>query len=208
MDYISLLIIGFIVGLSGAMLPGPMLVYTISKVLQGKKINALFIVLGHIFIEAVTIVLILWGLKPIISSKILYNFVLILGAAVLILMGLHIIFRASQMNLSIKNKNISFSSGLIVGGAFFTAFNPTFPTWWVSVGVSLLSRALLVGILGVIVLVLGNWLADLAWFSLVALALDSGKLWLNDRRYQLVLRILGVILVGLGLWFILQIRRQ
>jgi len=205
MNYISLGIIGFIVGLSGAMLPGPMLVYTISEVLRGKKTSALFIVLGHIFIESVMIVLLLAGLKQIVGSKTVHNVLSVLGAGVLILMGLHIIFRAKQMKLSIDRK-INFSSGLILGGIFFTAFNPTFPTWWVSVGASLLFRALSVGLLGVVILVLGHWLADLAWFSLVGFVVSRGKLWLDEGRYQLMLRILAVILIGLGFWFIFQIR--
>lgn len=204
MGYFALVAIGFIVGLSGAMLPGPMSVYVISIALKSKVTNVLWIVLGHIFIEAVMVVLLLLGLKQIIGSKVVFNVLTILGAGVIILMGLYIFFRASQMKLYL-NKNISFSSGLIVGGIFFTAFNPTFPTWWVSVGAALLSRALLFGSIGVIVLVLGHWLADLAWFSLLGFAVARGKLWLNERRYQVMIRILGLVLFGFGLWFIVQI---
>lgn len=204
MNYLILGIIGFTVGLSGAMLPGPMLVYTVSKVMQGRTTAAIWIVLGHMFIEAVTVVLLLLGLKQIIGSRMVYNVLSILGAGVLILMGLHIIFRANQMKLFI-NRKINFSSGLIFGGIFFTAFNPTFPTWWLSVGASLLSRALLFGLLGVVILVLGHWLADLGWFSLVAFVTARGKFWLNERKYQFVLRVLALILIGLGFWFILQL---
>lgn len=187
------------------MLPGPMLIYAISKVLQTGAISIILIVLGHIFIEAVMVILILLGLKQIIGSAVLYNVLSMLGAGVLVLMGMNIFFRASQMKLPL-NKNINFSSGLIMGGIFFTVFNPTFPTWWVSVGATLLSRALLFGLTGVIALVLGHWFADLAWFSLVGFVVGRGKLWLNDRRYQLLLKFLSVILVGLGFWFIRQVR--
>jgi threonine/homoserine/homoserine lactone efflux protein len=103
------------------------------------------------------------------------------------------------------NKNINFSLGLVTGGMFFTAFNPTFPIWWISVGATLLSRALLLGLRGVIAFVLGHWLADLAWFSLVGFAVGKGKLWLNDRRYQLLLKFLSITLIGLGFWFIHQV---
>lgn len=218
MNYFSLGVIGFIVGLSGAVLPGPMLVYTISEVLRGKTINALLIVLGHIFVEAVTVVLLLLGLKQIIGSKIIFNILTILGAGVIISMGIHIFLRTNQMKLSINpvrcplsngvNRNINFSSSLVFGGIFFTAFNPTFPTWWVSVGAVLLSRALLLGLAGVVILVLAHWLADLAWFSLVAFAVARGKLWLDDKKYQFVLKTLALVLIGLGFWFIFQLKSQ
>ncbi|MBU0878991.1 MAG: LysE family translocator, partial [Candidatus Omnitrophica bacterium] len=141
----------------------------------------------------------------IIGLKIVNNFLAILGGGALILMGVHIIYKAGQVNLAI-NKKINFSSGLIWGGIFFTAFNPTFPAWWVSVGVTLLFRALSFGLLGVVVFVLGHWLADFVWYFLVGLCVSRGKLWLSEKRYQLALRIVGIILIGLGSWFVWTLR--
>lgn len=205
MNYFTLGVLGFIVGLSGAMLPGPMSVFVISEVLHRRLRSVNLIVLGHMLTEAVMVILLLSGLKRIISSKIVFNFLSILGAVVLIFMGMHIFFRTSQMKLSI-NRNINFSSGLILGGIFFTAFNPTFPAWWMSVGASLLSRALLFGLLGVFILLLGHWLADLGWFLFLGFAVSKGKVWLNDRIYQLILKVLGVILAGLGFWSAFQLK--
>ena len=204
--YIFLGIMGFVVGLSGAMMPGPMLVYTISQVLEKKKESVFWIVCGHMCIEAVMIILILLGLKQLIGSKAVYNTVSLLGAVGLIFMGTTIIIRAKKIKLAF-GENLNFTSGLVTGGIFCTAFNPTFPLWWVSIGASLLSRALLAGALGVMALVFGHWLADLGWYSMVASAVGRGKLWLNERRFQICLKILGVILLGMGFWFIMQVKK-
>ena len=201
MNYSSLLIIGFIVGLSGAVLPGPLLIYIISKALQGRMVNGVKIVFGHMLVEVVAIVLILLGLKEAIGSDIVSNILAIIGGLALIMVGLCIIFKATHMKLPIDTK-INFSSGLITGGIFFTAFNPTFPTWWVVIGAPLLSKALLSGLIGVIMLTVGHWLADFAWYILISFTVVRGKLWLNDRSYQLILKTLAIILVGFGLWFI------
>ncbi len=206
MDYISLLIIGFIVGLSGAILPGPMLVYTISKVLQGRIINGVKIVFGHMLIEAVMIVLILFGLKEIIGSRIISTILSLIGGIALFAMGLYIILKAGNMKLP-KDSEVNISSSLIAGGIFFTAFNPTFPTWWVTIGAPLLFKALLSGIVGVVMLTIGHWLADLAWFCSVSFAVYKGRSLLNDIRYKLLLRILGLGLIGLGSYFIIQVVR-
>ena len=202
MNYISLLIIGFIVGLSGAMLPGPMLIYTISKVMQGSVISGIKIVFGHMLVEVVAITLILLGLKEIIGSRIISTLLSLIGGLALIMMGLYIIFKATHIRLP-RDTKVNFSFGLIAGGIFFTAFNPTFPTWWVTIGASLLSKALLSGIIGVVILTVGHWLADLAWFGSVSFAVCKGKSLLNDRIYRVVLRILGVAVIGLGVYFII-----
>jgi threonine/homoserine/homoserine lactone efflux protein len=206
LEYISLGIMGFVVGLSGAMMPGPLLVYTISQVLEKKKGSAFWIVCGHMCIEAVMIVLILLGLKQLIGSKAVYNTVSLLGAAGLIFMGTTIIIRAKKMNLAL-GENLDFTSGLVAGGVFFTAFNPTFPLWWVSIGASLLSRALLAGAVGVMALVFGHWLADLGWYSMVVSAVGRGKSWLNERKFRICLKILGVVLLGMGFWFVMQVKK-
>jgi threonine/homoserine/homoserine lactone efflux protein len=73
---------------------------------------------------------------------------------------------------------------LILSGIFVTAFNPTFPTWWLSIGVGLLSRALLFGLIGVITLTLGHWLADLTWFAVLGFAAVRGKLWLGEKNIR------------------------
>lgn len=199
-------VLGFIVGLSGAMLPGPMSAYAISIALRRKSTHVLLIVVGHIFVEAVMVVLLLLGLRQILGSKILFNIFAILGGGGIILMGLLIFLRSGKATLSMDTK-INFSSGLILSGMFLTAFNPTFPAWWLSIGVGLLSRALMLGLAGVIVFVLGHWLSDLAWFSLLGFVVNRGKAWLNERRYQLMLKILGLILFGFGLWFICQVNQ-
>ncbi len=208
MDYFSLGVMGFVVGLSGAMLPGPLLAYTISRILKGRARDALLIVSGHIFIEAVMITLLLLGLKQAIGSKVVHNLLSVLGGGVLVLIGLHIILKTPQLKVenakSYRHKSTKELS-LILGGVFFTAFNPTFPTWWVSVGASLLSRSLRVGAIGVVSLALGHWLADFSWYSLVSFAVGRGRLQLDEKKYKLVLKILGIILIGLGIGFIFQL---
>lgn len=204
MNYLTLGMMGFIIGLSGAMLPGPLLIYTISKVLQGRMVNGVKIVFGHILIEAVMIVLILLGLKEIIGSRFVSIILALIGGIALFAMGLYIILKAGNMKLP-RDSKVNFSSSLVAGGIFFTAFNPTFPTWWITIGAPLLFKALLSGIVGVIILTIGHWLADLAWFSFVGFTVYKEKLYIDSKRYQLILKVLAIILIILGFWFIWQV---
>jgi len=197
-------LIGFVVGLTGVMLPGPMLVCVVTKVLRGKATDAIPIVLGYVLVETTIITLILFGLKKIISSRVLFDILAIVGGGALILMGFHILIGSSQINLPL-NKNANFLGGLIMGRIFFTAFNFTFSTWWVSIGAFLLYRVLLFGLSGVLMLTLGHWLADFLWFSLVGVTVAKGKPWLNDRRHGFVLKALTIAMVGIGSGFIYQI---
>jgi threonine/homoserine/homoserine lactone efflux protein len=150
------------------------------------------------------VILILLGLKHLIGSEVVVSTLAIAGGTALILIGINGFLKADKKKLDLNSK-VRLSSGLVAGGVFFTAFNPTFPAWWVSVGAALLSRALLAGLFGVVMFLLGHWLADIVWYSLVSFVVTRGKSWLNERRYQLTLKALGIIMAGIGTLIIFQV---
>jgi len=84
------------------------------------------------------------------------------------------------------------------GGVFFSAISPGFLIWWATIGVSTTIRALLSGVVGVLALMLGHWVADLIWHWFLSYAVDKGKVYLNDRWYQNIIRFLSILLAVLG----------
>ena len=81
----------FVVGLSGAMAPGPVLTVTISETLKhGFKAGPL-IILGHAILETILLFLIAAGLGPFLQKPLVTTLFLFVGGAVLIWMGGHMI---------------------------------------------------------------------------------------------------------------------
>ncbi len=60
-DLLSMLLLGFVIGLTGALAPGPTLVATINASLAGNWTTGLKISLGHIVVETVIFLLIVLG---------------------------------------------------------------------------------------------------------------------------------------------------
>ena len=63
MDFLLLFLIGVGTGLSGAMIPGPLFLFTVSESLKKDAFVGLRIALGHILIEVVFVVLIFLGVQ-------------------------------------------------------------------------------------------------------------------------------------------------
>ncbi|MDO8870268.1 MAG: LysE family transporter [Methanobacteriaceae archaeon] len=80
----------FLVGLSGALVPGPMLTVTISDSFKKGFIAGPLITSGHIFTELCLVLLILFGLGWLIGSNTASFIIGLLGGIVLIFMGFQI----------------------------------------------------------------------------------------------------------------------
>ena len=204
MDLIFLLFTGIIIGISGAMIPGPLTLFTVSEALKTNRFAGLKIILGHIVLEFILIGVILLGFQKFLSSKRFILAVSIIGGLALIIMGIILLLNAARMKLSDKKTDSGFNRGLVIGGIFFSIISPGFLVWWSTIGVSTVVRALLFGITGVIVLTSGHWLADIFWYWSISYAVDKGKTYLSDRLYQNVMRAFSVLLIVLGLYFLIN----
>jgi len=124
----------------------------------------------------------------------------IIGGAALTLMGL-LMIKTRENSIKIETSRLNSS---LLGGIFYTAFNPTQPPWWTSAGLALLLQGYeLMGNPGIVTVTAGHWLADLAYYSLVShLICRYGKFFIPRQR-QITL-ILGAFVILLGACFTLN----
>lgn len=195
----------FGVGLSGALVPGPMLTVTISdSVKKGFKAGPL-VILGHFITEFAIMIAILAGLGYIIGSQTAVFIIGTVGGLVLIFMGYNVTKQDKTLS-DIKNENYkSQKYGSIMGGVITSLSNPFFYIWWATVGCAFMFKGLeLAGIIGLLGFVIGHWSADFSWFAIVSFFSSRGSKIMNDKTYKSVMMICGAFLVVLGAYFILS----
>ncbi len=172
MDLFAPLAIGFFIGLSGAMLPGPLLVYTITESLKRGWTTGVKVIIGHSGVEIILITAIIIGLSDLIGSKLFIVTSAIIGALVMTYMAWSILW-ADLANVDQERLG---HHGAIFGGAMFSAFNPSFILWWATAGMALLAESMrLWGLKGAVLVVIGHWIADLAYYSLVSILVSRGR---------------------------------
>jgi threonine/homoserine/homoserine lactone efflux protein len=195
----------FGVGLSGALVPGPMLTVTISdSVKKGFKAGPL-IILGHFITELAVMFVILAGLGWIIGSQTAVFIIGTVGGIVLILMGYSISKSKKTLSDIEKDDYGAQKYGSVIGGIITSLSNPFFYIWWATIGCAFMFKGLeLAGIVGLLGFIIGHWSADLSWFSTISFFSSRGSKLMNDRTYKAVMMICGVFLVLLGIYFILS----
>lgn len=201
----------FVLALSGALMPGPMLTFTIAESAKiGWKAGPTVIV-GHAILEAALVLAVLGGLAPLLQDHRLQFTISVLGSGILLWMSVGMLRGVSRLTLpATRQKDFAssvpdlvqppFKLRLLGAGILLSLSNPYWIMWWVTVGLGFLISAQLMGAIGVIVFYAGHILADLAWYCCVSMAIDRGKRWINDFAYRCLVVVCALFLVGTALW--------
>ena len=180
MELLILFGVGVSTGLSGAMIPGPLTLYTISEAFRKGHLVGLKIAAGHLLLEAGFVVLVVLGLRDWLASPAFRTAVSWVGGVGLVVMGALILSKVRRLSL-VREADVTFHGGPLAGGAFFSLASPGFLLWWATIGAAVFLQGALEGIRGLTMVAAGHALADLGWCWLVAFAVERGKHLLTDR---------------------------
>ena len=195
----------FLVGFSGAASPGPLLALDIRESSRRGFWAGPYVATGHALVELLIVVLLLVGLGPLLSIPAVASAIGILGGAFLLWMAWSIA-RHPQQGAPSTVVPLTHAHGTpyqpVVGGALVTLSNPFWFLWWMTVGAALMSRSYGLGLVGVSAFYLGHILSDYSWYSLVSLAVATGRRLMTPRVYAGIMLACAAFLAGMGGYFI------
>jgi threonine/homoserine/homoserine lactone efflux protein len=193
----------FVVALSGAMMPGPLLAITISESARRGFWAGPQIVLGHGILELALIIALVAGLSEFIENELVLAIVGILGGTILVGMGLMTVRRGrQQVTMPTASPGMRRDRMLVLSGVLGSISSPYWLIWWITIGMTYLLWSLDLGIAGVASFFTGHILADLVWYSLVSFIIATGRKVMNDTVYRGLLIVCGLALLSLGGYFI------
>jgi len=196
-------ITSFLIALSGALMPGPMLTVTIADASEKGFLVGPLIVLGHGILEVALICLVLAGLGPFLTRPVVIATVGVAGGLLLGWLGWDMIRNSGKVKFGAAlQKGGGPNRNAITYGILTSLSNPYWTLWWATIGLGYLAAALKYGGIGVVVFFAGHILADLAWYSAVAFAISRGKRFMGDRLYRRLIFGCGLFLILFGLWFV------
>ena len=195
-----------VTALSGALMPGPVLVITVAAVVQVGFVAAPLIVLGHSILELLLVVAMALGLRNVLKSRFVTGAVGVVGGSVLLWFAFGMIASAyagisAPKTAAVAHETTNTYLGLIGKGAATSLSNPYWLIWWATIGTTYMLVSLEKGIADISAFYIGHISADFAWYSAVAAALVLGKQVLSDRIYTALITICGLFLMYLGLYF-------
>ena len=194
----------FVVALSGAMMPGPVLTSTISEVMKRGFLAGPLIVLGHAILELAMLAAVVAGLGPWITRESTMAILGFGGGALLIVMGIQMsltAWAAADQALRPAADPAKALRGPVITGILTSIANPYWTIWWATIGLNYAAVALKSGKIGLASFYSGHILGDLAWYSVISAAVASGRRICPRAVYIGLIVVCGLVLVGLGAYF-------
>lgn len=190
----------FLIALSGAMMPGPLLTATIGEASRRGFPAGPLLIVGHGILELFMVAALLLGLAPYLQQQEVFVAIALSGAVVLLWMAFAM-FR-SLPTLSLGHQIAAPQKGnLIYTGALLSAVNPYWVIWWATIGFGYILHCSRFGITGITLFFAGHILADFFWYSAVSGAVAGGRRFLSDRLYRGIIGGCAVILVVFAGYF-------
>ncbi|RJX33824.1 MAG: lysine transporter LysE [Desulfarculus sp.] len=205
----GLLATSFIIGLSGAVMPGPVLAGTVTHAVRHGVLAGPLVVLGHAILEAALLLALVAGLGPILTRPVVGGLVGAVGTVILLWMAWGMFRALPGLRLELIQGKAG-AAGPVRDGFLLSLANPYWSLWWATVGLSLLAMALKspLGWWGLLVFYLGHIGADLAWYLFVSLVVAKGRRFINDLAYRVLVGGCAAFMVLFGGYFALFAWRQ
>ncbi len=204
--------IGFLTGLSGALIPGPMLAFVVSDTLKKGASSGPLTVLGHISVELLLIVALVLGLGLTGYFLQFKSLIYVIGGIALVVMSLLGVKEAKSRSMPgeidsevrLQGAKYAYNSS-ILGGVLFTAFNPSFIPWWITIGYPLLLQGFeWLALTGIVLVSIGHFLSDLSWYSFISYSFAKGTNFFVGKRYEVMMLVLTLFVISLGVFFFIK----
>lgn len=208
----------FLVALTGAMSPGPLLTYTIVRTASGGRRGywmGAWIILGHALLEMAIIILMLLGFSFIFKNTLVMRTIGVIGGAVLVLFGISIIKsiwrgeiatdfiqNPEKTGTAAKTEKPQMFSNPVVGGIFVSMSNPYWWVWWATIGFAFMIQfeVSFNDWTKLLAFFIGHEAGDLAWYLIVSFLTYFSLRRFNRKVYYSILFVCGLFMTLFGVY--------
>ncbi len=200
----------FLVALTGAMAPGPLLTYTIARSSAPPRgyLTGLWVIAGHALIEALIILGLMFGLSFFLKAPAVVRGIGVIGGLLLIAFGAGILYDVRKARVPDPAAAAAASGrrgalrNPVIGGALVSIANPYWWVWWATIGFAVMVQfeVTVAHWPRLVAFFFGHEAGDLIWYLTVSILTFFGLRRLDPRWYAGILVLCGVFMIGFGLY--------
>jgi len=197
---LTIFLSSFVIALSGAMMPGPLLTVTISESTRRGFMTGPLLIAGHAVLELALVIALLLGLAPFFQMPVVFIVTAVAGALILLWMAFNMFRSLPSLTIS-WDEDKTKRNHPIISGILMSVANPYWIIWWATIGMGYILYSWQFGWLGIVFFFTGHILADLCWYSFISTAIAGGRHFLSDRIYRSLIAVCAAFLVLFASYF-------
>ncbi len=183
---LSIFLSSFMIALSGALMPGPLLTVTVSESTRRGVIAGPLMIFGHGILELLLVIALVSGLATFFTRDDVFILISLAGGGILLWMAYSMLRSIPTLKFKIDVQEEK-PRNLIAAGIVLSAINPYWTIWWASIGLGYITHSIQYGVAGVASFFSGHILADLAWYTLISFGIAKGRNLFTDKRYKMLI---------------------
>ena len=196
----TILATSFVIALSGAAMPGPLMSATISESVQRGFIAGPLLILGHSLLELALVVLLMFGLAPFLRQEWVFAAIAIVGGVMLGWMGVGMLRALPSLRMG-TDAGAGGGPHLVWTGMLLSLSSPYWIMWWATIGLGYVLYSARFGAFGIVFFFVGHILGDLSWYSMISFAVSRGRRFMSDGHYRVLIGTCGAFLILLACYF-------
>jgi threonine/homoserine/homoserine lactone efflux protein len=204
--------LSFVVALSGALMPGPLLTYTVARTVRTPRrgwLTGALVIAGHAALEGAIVCGLLFGILEFLRAPLAVRIIGSVGGGFLVWSGITMLvslLRGRRTPTGAAGTPPASSPlerlGPVLGGVLVSMANPYWWVWWVTVGAASMLRF---GVSferwpALAAFFLGHEAGDLAWYLSVSTLVHLGRRGIPPVAYDVLLGVCAAAVVGFGLY--------
>jgi len=193
LHYISM---GVLLGLSAGVSPGPILTLVLSQTLKHDAKEGMKVAISPLITDFPIILFALFIFNQIAKYDLILAVFSFAGGLYIAYLGIESL-RINDLNFDTQGVK----SGSIKKGVIANFLNPSPYLFWGTVGTPIIFKALNINVLTAVLFLLSFYLLLVGSKVLIAYMVAKTKVFINQKAYVLIMRILGIALVLFSLLF-------
>ena len=192
----QIFITAFIIGFSAGISPGVLFALILSESLQHGAKAGIKIAIAPLITDVPIVLLCYYIFKQMAQVKILLIIITFSGGLFLVYLGYKNIIATGEVNLKSVKTN-SLRKGVITN-----FLSPSPYVFWMSIGAPLLGSAFGINVTTGIIFLIIFYTLLIGLKITIAILASKARRFVGGKAYKIVIRLLGFVLAGLGLFYI------
>lgn len=164
--------------------------------------------IGHALLELLMVLLITLGLSSVLGAPAVQTAIALMGGLLLVWMGGGMLIGALKGKMRLPQGDLDQARldypRMLTLGMTASITNPFWYAWWMTAAAVYLLQAKALGFLPVAGFYFGHISADFLWNTTLSTVVGSGKKFITDRFYAMLINVCGLFLLHLAVRFLMS----